>query len=90
MSNQAQYVRKISSRGQVVLPRQLMNTLGLRAGDRVEFVEVNGTWTVRRHAPEGLFAKYIGAFKFRRYLPMDSEEFLNEVRGELPPEEGDG
>jgi bifunctional DNA-binding transcriptional regulator/antitoxin component of YhaV-PrlF toxin-antitoxin module len=84
---QEQYVRKVSPRGQVALPRQLLGSLGVRPGDRVEFIKTDEGWAVRRYRPEGTFAKYAGALKSRRLVPLDSGKLLDELRGELPPEE---
>jgi len=53
---------KISGKGQVTIPLEIHPRLGLRAGDRVEFVTENGRTIIR---PESLaqnpFAKYVGA-----------------------------
>jgi antitoxin PrlF len=51
----------ISSKGQITVPREVRNRLGLSAGDRVEFV-VEGDRTIIRPARSGPdpFAKYKG------------------------------
>jgi antitoxin PrlF len=51
----------ISSKGQVTVPQEIRNRLGLATGDRVEFV-VEGDRTVIRPARSeiNLFEKYIG------------------------------
>lgn len=52
----------ISSKGQVTIPQEIRVRLGLRAGDRVEFV-VEGDRTILRPARtrENVFRKYMGA-----------------------------
>lgn len=52
----------ISSKGQITVPLEIRLRLGLKEGDRVEFV-VDGERTVIRpvQAQENLFEKYIGA-----------------------------
>lgn len=40
----------ISSKGQVTIPQEIRIRLGLKEGDRVEFV-VEGGWSVIRRAP---------------------------------------
>jgi antitoxin PrlF len=52
----------ISSKGQVTVPLEIRRRLGLKEGDRVEFVE-EGEWTIIRpaHAPINPFEKYAGA-----------------------------
>ena len=56
------YSSSISSKGQVTVPQQIRNRLGLTTGDRVEFV-VEGERTVIRPARQitNPFDKYKGA-----------------------------
>jgi antitoxin PrlF len=51
----------ISSKGQITVPLEIRRRLGLKEGDRVEFV-VEGEWTVIRPAqpPKNPFEKYVG------------------------------
>jgi len=52
----------ISSKGQITVPREIRNRLGLKEGDRVEFVVENDRTTIRpARAPENPFTKYVGA-----------------------------
>ena len=51
----------ISTKGQVTVPKRIRTRLGLRVGDRIEFV-VRGKDTLIRpvRSPENPFEKYIG------------------------------
>jgi antitoxin PrlF len=53
----------ISSKGQITVPQEIRKRLGLKPGDRVEFV-TEDTRTVLRpaRAAENPFLKYVGAF----------------------------
>lgn len=52
----------ISSKGQITVPLEVRKRLGLKAGDRVEFVVDAGRTTIRpAGAPENPFLKYVGA-----------------------------
>lgn len=52
----------ISSKGQITVPLEIRNRLGLKQGDRVEFVIENERTTIRpARAPENPFVKYVGA-----------------------------
>jgi len=52
----------LSSKGQVTVPLEIRRRLGVKAGDRVEFVLDNGRITIRpAGAPENSFVKYVGA-----------------------------
>jgi AbrB family looped-hinge helix DNA binding protein len=52
----------MSTKGQVTVPKRIRTRLGLRVGDRLEFV-VQGNHTIIRPArsPGNPFTKYIGA-----------------------------
>ncbi len=52
----------ISSKGQITVPLEIRNRLGLKPGDRVEFVSENDRTTIRpARGPENPFLKYVGA-----------------------------
>lgn len=52
----------ISSKGQITVPLEIRNRLGLKLGDRVEFVIENNRTTIRpARRPENPFLKYVGA-----------------------------
>lgn len=53
---------KISSKGQVTVPREIRKRLGVKTGDRVEFVLDDGKISIRPAGnAENPFAKYAGA-----------------------------
>jgi antitoxin PrlF len=52
----------ISSKGQITVPQEIRKRLGLRTGDRVEFVVDKERTTIRpARAPENPFLRYVGA-----------------------------
>ncbi|MGB2621111.1 MAG: AbrB/MazE/SpoVT family DNA-binding domain-containing protein [Candidatus Acidiferrum sp.] len=52
----------ISSKGQITVPLEVRKRLGLKVGDRVEFVVERDRTTMRpARAPENPFLKYVGA-----------------------------
>jgi antitoxin PrlF len=52
----------INSKGQITVPLEIRNRLGLKTGDRVEFVVDDERTTIRpARAPENPFEKYVGA-----------------------------
>ena len=52
----------ISSKGQITVPLEIRNRLGLKRGDRVEFVVEHDRTTIRpARAPENPFVRYVGA-----------------------------
>jgi len=51
----------ISSKGQITVPLEVRKRLGLKAGDRVEFVVDKDRTTIRpARAPQNPFLKYVG------------------------------
>jgi AbrB family looped-hinge helix DNA binding protein len=53
----------ISSKGQATVPLEIRKRLGLKPGDRVEFVPEDSRTIIRRErAPENPFLKYVGAY----------------------------
>jgi AbrB family looped-hinge helix DNA binding protein len=52
----------VTSKGQITVPQEIRERLGLKKGDRIEFVaEKNRTLVRRAKNKENLFAKYVGA-----------------------------
>jgi AbrB family looped-hinge helix DNA binding protein len=52
----------ISSKGQITVPLEIRDRLGLKAGDRVEFVVDRGQTVLRpSHSLKNPFEKYIGS-----------------------------
>lgn len=52
----------INSKGQITLPLEIRNRLGLEAGDLVEFIVDDERAIIRvARAPENPFVKYVGA-----------------------------
>jgi antitoxin PrlF len=77
------YSSSISSKGQVTVPQEIRNRLGLRAGDRVEFV-VEGDRTVIRPARivSNPFDKYVGALGIFPGGAKEINAWLHELRDE--------
>ena len=74
----------ISSKGQITVPLEIRERLGLKPGDRVEFVIDDGRTILRpERPPENPFLKYVGA-----YPAFSSIEEINAwVRSMRDPED---
>ena len=74
----------VDSRGRVTLPRELRIKVGVRPGDRVQFVEKGKTLTIRplprQSHPGSPFAKYIGVLPAFRSA-KEVNEWLRDLRG---------
>jgi len=80
----------VSSKGQVTIPLEIRNRLGIKEGDRVDFVVEDGK-TVLRPARGGTdpFAAYIGAlpaFGSREQVV----EWVRDLREDRDDEDGTG
>jgi len=66
------YISRVTSKGRITVPQEIRRRLGLRTGDRVEFVVEDRRTTVRRATPKhNPFDKFIGAlpaFKNRKEI----------------------
>lgn len=92
VAGKQKYIRKVSTKGQTVLPVELRKSLGVRDGvDEVEFINCgDGEWRVRKRSGSNPFKKFIGAFNQRDFLNgMNTDEFMAEVRGLPVPEDGE-
>jgi AbrB family looped-hinge helix DNA binding protein len=70
---------RITSKGQVTLPKKLRDALGLRAGDEIEFIQEGNTYRVRKVLVGDPFAPWIG---FAKHLKgIDVDELIDEMRG---------
>jgi AbrB family looped-hinge helix DNA binding protein len=75
------YAGVVTSKGQVTVPKPVRERLGLRQGDRIEFVSENGRTLVRR-APRGTnaFAKYAGALDTFKGGKNEINAWLRDLR----------
>ena len=74
---------RMTTKGQVTIPREVRDKLGLRAGDEVEFIEAKGVVTIRRKVD--LDALRAALAKWQGYLKdlngRSSDELVEEMRG---------
>ena len=60
-SKEVKYSSSISSKGQVTVPLEIRNRLGVSAGDRVDFISEEGRIVIRpSRGQENPFEKYVG------------------------------
>lgn len=80
---------RITVKGQVTIPKDVRDALGLKPGDLVTFEEANGAVTVRKGRapePEGFTARLERARKLYPPLPleMSTDEYMALVREPVP------
>jgi antitoxin PrlF len=71
---------RVTSKGQVTIPRIVRERLELRTGDEIEFDEQHGTYVVRKHVADAPFGRYRG---FLSHLAgTDSDTLVQDMRGD--------
>lgn len=70
---------KVTAKGQVTIPKEVRERLGLNPGDEVEFVEDKGTFHLRRRVASSPFEKYRGYLK--DLAGQDPDELVEQMRG---------
>jgi AbrB family looped-hinge helix DNA binding protein len=77
------YSSVVSSKGQVTVPQEIRTRLGLREGDRLEFV-IEGDRTIIRPArgPANPFEEFAGALGTFPGGAAEIDAWLNDLRNE--------
>ncbi len=71
---------KLTSKGQVTIPKEVRSRLGLHAGDDIEFVEEQGIFLVKKRLQKSPFEKYRGYL--RELEGRDPDQLVEEMRGQ--------
>jgi antitoxin PrlF len=72
---------RLTDKGQVTIPKQVRDELGLRTGDEVEFVaDANGGYRLRKVLRTNPFAKYRG--HLAGLAGRSPEELVDDLRGD--------
>lgn len=71
---------KVTSKGQITLPKHIRDTLGVHPGESVGFEEKNGIITVKKIVPRSPFDKWVGRLVHQR--GKDTDEIIKGMRGE--------
>lgn len=70
---------KITTKGQVTIPKDVRERLGLRPGDEIEFIEDRSGFRVQKRVPASPFKKYRGYLK--RLAGSDPDDLVESARG---------
>lgn len=70
---------KVTSKGQVTIPKDVRERMGLRPGDEIEFAEDQKGFRVQKSLEPSPFKKWRGFLKHPKGL--DPDELVDEMRG---------
>ena len=71
---------RITTKGQVTIPKEVRERLGLRPGDELEFMEEDGVFRLSKRIPPAPFKKYRGYLK--NLSERDPDELVQQMRGQ--------
>ncbi len=69
---------KVTSKGQVTIPKGLRKKIGIETGSYIEIEETENGYLIRKKVDDDVFKKYIGLLKNKK----TSEEVIKELRGD--------
>ena len=70
---------RVTTKGQVTIPKEVRERLGLRPGDELEFTEAGGVFHLRKRLSPAPLKKYRGYLK--NLAGRDPDELVQEMRG---------
>lgn len=75
----------VGERGQVTIPKELRDRMGIRPGQRLEFAEEGGRIVMRKHAADDAVARVFGTLPVQGW---ETDRMMEAMRGpaDLPPE----
>jgi AbrB family looped-hinge helix DNA binding protein len=75
----AMIVAKVTSKGQITLPKKVRDKLGVRPGEDVGFEEKKGVIMIKKAVTKSPFDKWVG--KLTKLKGQCSDDLVKELRG---------
>lgn len=72
------HTAKITSKGQVTIPKKVRDRLGLSQGEKIQFHEEKGIFYIKKSAKKSPFDKWVGSLKRSK---KKTDEIIEELRG---------
>jgi antitoxin PrlF len=70
---------KVTSKGQVTIPKKVRERLGVQPGEEVGFEEKDGTVYIKKAATKSPFDRWVG--KLKHLKGQRSDDLVREIRG---------
>lgn len=71
---------RITSKGQLTVPKAVRDRLGVREGDELEFVEEGGRVVIRKPPRDSVFTAWMGYLRDK--AGCDPDDLVRDMRGE--------
>jgi AbrB family looped-hinge helix DNA binding protein len=71
---------KITSKGQITIPKRVRDKLGVQAGDGISFEEKEGVFYIKKSIKKSPFDKWVGKLKGRQKQKTDG--IISDLRGQ--------
>ncbi|HZX14168.1 MAG TPA: AbrB/MazE/SpoVT family DNA-binding domain-containing protein [Thermodesulfobacteriota bacterium] len=72
---------RVTQKGQVTIPKDVRESLGIKPGSSVKFKVVEGKCVVEKEIKENKLEKWVGYLKSKKR----TDELMKELRGEVDP-----
>jgi len=73
-------VAKVTSKGQVTLPKEVRDSMGIAPGEEVEFQQENDGYLLKKKVRRSPFDRFVGYLKKKKGESPD--KIIKELRGE--------
>ena len=70
---------KLTSKGQITIPKKVRERLGVQPGEDLRFEEKNGVFYIKKNLKKSPFDKWVGRLKAKKGQKTD--EIINALRG---------
>lgn len=71
---------RMTNKGQITVPKQVRDRLGLQPGDEIEFTEEDGVIRIGKRVPGSPFERWRGFLE--ELAGTDPDELVDEMRGQ--------
>lgn len=69
---------KLTSKGQITIPKKVRERLGVKPGDRLQFKDFEGKYVIEKKVEKSPFDRYVGYLKEKRGI--GSDKIVEEMR----------
>ncbi len=71
---------KVTSKGQITIPKEVRKRMGIQPGDQLEFVENGGLFHLRKYFDDDPIDKWVGYLE--HLAGQDPDDLVREMRGQ--------